>query len=352
MSRRDGWPGAARAATGSRSGRRRASITTSPTAALAERRHRRDRPLHDRRRDRAATTSSRSPTTAASSRATTPSCSTGSTSRPRGPARGRGAAPARTGASTTPTMSALNARAKLDRVPEAEVAARLRARALRASPPRRRAASAGARDPRRAPRAPRAGRALAVRRRSWSAIPLGILAARRRRLGQVVLGGRRRRADHAVAGAAGVHDPAASASAPLPAHRGALPLTASCRSCGTPTPASRDPAGLRDSAWRWASPPGTGCGSSSSRSPPAILAGIKSAAVITVGTATLGALIGAGGLGQPIFTGIRLDDMGLILEGAIPASLLALAVQGVFELVERFLVPRGLLHHVEAERPR
>jgi len=85
---------------------------------------------------------------------------------------------------------------------------------------------------------------------------------------------------------------------------------------------------------------------------PLILAGIKSAAVINVGTATLGALIGAGGLGQPIFTGIRLDDMGLILQGAIPASLLALTVQGLFELVERFLVPRGLLHHVEAERPR
>ena len=44
--------------------------------------------------------------------------------------------------------------------------------------------------------------------------------------------------------------------------------------------------------------------------------------------------------------------MPLILEGAIPASLLALAVQGLFELVERVLVPRGLRHHVEAARPR
>jgi osmoprotectant transport system permease protein len=75
---------------------------------------------------------------------------------------------------------------------------------------------------------------------------------------------------------------------------------------------------------------------------PLILAGIKSAAVINVGTATLGALIGAGGLGQPIFTGIRLDDTSLILQGAIPASLLALAMQGAFEIVERFVVPRGL----------
>ncbi|NII09321.1 glycine betaine ABC transporter substrate-binding protein [Oleiagrimonas sp. C23AA] len=73
-----------------------------------------------------------------------------------------------------------------------------------------------------------------------------------------------------------------------------------------------------------------------------ILAGVKVAAVINVGTATLGALIGAGGYGQPILTGIRLDDMGLILQGAIPAAVLALAVQGIFELVERGLVPRGL----------
>jgi osmoprotectant transport system permease protein len=74
-----------------------------------------------------------------------------------------------------------------------------------------------------------------------------------------------------------------------------------------------------------------------------ILAGIKTAAVINVGTATIGALIGAGGFGQPILTGIRRDDLSMILfEGAIPAALLALAVQGAFDLVERFLVPRGL----------
>ncbi len=75
---------------------------------------------------------------------------------------------------------------------------------------------------------------------------------------------------------------------------------------------------------------------------PAILAGVKIAAVINVGTATLGALIGAGGYGQPIFTGVRLDNFALILEGAIPAAALALAVQGLFELAERRLVPRGL----------
>ena len=75
---------------------------------------------------------------------------------------------------------------------------------------------------------------------------------------------------------------------------------------------------------------------------PSILAGIKTSAVINVGTATLAALIGAGGLGQPILTGIRLNSVPLILEGAIPAILLALSVQGVFEVIERLLVPRGL----------
>jgi osmoprotectant transport system permease protein len=75
---------------------------------------------------------------------------------------------------------------------------------------------------------------------------------------------------------------------------------------------------------------------------PSILAGIKTAAVINVGAATLGALIGAGGYGQPILTGIRLDDMGLILEGAVPAALLAIGVQGLFEWAERAVVPAGI----------
>ncbi|WP_426788160.1 glycine betaine ABC transporter substrate-binding protein [Xanthomonas campestris] len=73
-----------------------------------------------------------------------------------------------------------------------------------------------------------------------------------------------------------------------------------------------------------------------------IVAGIQTAAVINVGTATLGALIGAGGYGQPILTGIRLDDIGLILEGAIPAAVLALLVQALFEGLERWATPRGL----------
>jgi len=73
-----------------------------------------------------------------------------------------------------------------------------------------------------------------------------------------------------------------------------------------------------------------------------ILAGIKTAAVINVGTATLGALIGAGGYGQPILTGIDLRRNDLILEGAVPAALLALAVQVLFEAADRWLVPKGL----------
>jgi osmoprotectant transport system permease protein len=83
----------------------------------------------------------------------------------------------------------------------------------------------------------------------------------------------------------------------------------------------------------------------------AILAGIKTAAVINVGTATLGALIGAGGYGQPILTGIRLDDVKLILQGAVPAAVLALLVQGLFELAERLLVPRGLRLQPESSYP-
>ncbi len=73
-----------------------------------------------------------------------------------------------------------------------------------------------------------------------------------------------------------------------------------------------------------------------------ILSGIKTAAVINVGTATIGAIIGAGGYGQPILTGIRLDNIWIILSGAVPAALMAVAVQGLFSVLERFIVPRGL----------
>jgi osmoprotectant transport system permease protein len=73
-----------------------------------------------------------------------------------------------------------------------------------------------------------------------------------------------------------------------------------------------------------------------------ILTGIRTSAVINIGTATLGALIGAGGYGQPIQTGLQMMDHREILFGAIPAALMALAVQGLLTWSERLLVPRGL----------
>lgn len=75
---------------------------------------------------------------------------------------------------------------------------------------------------------------------------------------------------------------------------------------------------------------------------PTILAGIKTAVVINVGTATLAALIGVGGYGQPILTGIRLDDFGLILLGAGPAAIMAIGAQLLFDGFERLAVSRGL----------
>ncbi len=75
---------------------------------------------------------------------------------------------------------------------------------------------------------------------------------------------------------------------------------------------------------------------------PVLLAGIRTAAVLTVGTATLAAFIGAGGLGEPIVTGLQLASTPRILSGAIPAAALALLVDGGLGLVERAVRPRGL----------
>ncbi len=72
-----------------------------------------------------------------------------------------------------------------------------------------------------------------------------------------------------------------------------------------------------------------------------ILAGVRTAAVINVGTATLGGFIGAGGYGRPILRGIDKFDVPLMLEGAIPAALLALAIEGLFGLIERAVPRRG-----------
>ena len=73
-----------------------------------------------------------------------------------------------------------------------------------------------------------------------------------------------------------------------------------------------------------------------------IMAGIGTSTVISIGVATLAAFIGAGGLGDPIITGLQLNDMNLILSGAIPAALLALGADFLLGRLERLLVPAGL----------
>ncbi len=75
---------------------------------------------------------------------------------------------------------------------------------------------------------------------------------------------------------------------------------------------------------------------------PVILAGVRTSAVLTVGTATLAAFIGAGGLGVPIVAGLQLADTTRILSGALPAAALALLVDSVLAGVERLLKPRGV----------
>ncbi|MEL7061531.1 MAG: glycine betaine ABC transporter substrate-binding protein [Acidobacteriota bacterium] len=238
------------------------------------------------------------------------------------------------------TMIAMNARAKIDRVAEAQVAADVAAERF------------GARvEVRTETRAERLGRAtlehltlvvVSLGAAILVAVPLGVLAARRPRLGQVLLG---------IAGIFqtipslallvfmiplfGIGGPPAMVALFL---YSLLPILRN-----TTTGLTSIPAELIDSAralgldarqrLRHVELP------LASRS---ILAGVKVSAVINIGTATLGALIGAGGYGQAILTGIRLDDLALILEGAIPAALLALVAQGGFELVDRWLVPRGL----------
>ncbi len=75
---------------------------------------------------------------------------------------------------------------------------------------------------------------------------------------------------------------------------------------------------------------------------PMILSGIRIAAVINVGTATLAAFIGAGGLGEYIVTGLALNSSELILRGAIPAALLALVVEIIFNLLEKYWIPKHI----------
>ena len=75
---------------------------------------------------------------------------------------------------------------------------------------------------------------------------------------------------------------------------------------------------------------------------PVIMAGVRTAAVILVGTATLAAFIGAGGLGDPIVAGLALSDTQMILSGAIPAAVLAFLVDGALGILQRIVTPAGL----------
>jgi osmoprotectant transport system permease protein len=75
---------------------------------------------------------------------------------------------------------------------------------------------------------------------------------------------------------------------------------------------------------------------------PTILAGVKTAAVINVGTATIAAFIGAGGFGERIAQGLAVNDHRVLLAGAIPAAALALVFHALFEGVERWVVPAAL----------
>ena len=80
---------------------------------------------------------------------------------------------------------------------------------------------------------------------------------------------------------------------------------------------------------------------------PIVVAGVRTAAVITVGAATLAAFIGAGGLGEPIVTGLALADSRLILSGALPAALLAIGVDAALSVVERIVRPA----HLRSRKP-
>jgi len=75
---------------------------------------------------------------------------------------------------------------------------------------------------------------------------------------------------------------------------------------------------------------------------PVIFAGIRTATMISVGTATLAAFIGAGGLGVPIITGLSTSDMPMILSGAIPAALLAILLDMIVAALAKSLTSPGI----------
>jgi osmoprotectant transport system permease protein len=250
-----------------------------------------------------------------------------------------------------PAMIAMNARARLARVPEVQVASEfLRARLGEDS------VAPGAPGPGVVRRiAARLGEHLTLVGISLGlsllvAVPLGVLAARRRRVGQAVL---------AAVGVVQTIPSLALLVLMIPLLGiGTRPAIAALFLYGLLPIVRNTHAGLlgiapdlRESADALGLPgwfrlvkvelP---------LASPSIVAGVKTSAVIAVGTATLGALVGAGGFGQPILTGIRLADTGLLLEGALPAAALALAVEAAFDGLERLVVPRGL--RLEPDQPR
>lgn len=237
-------------------------------------------------------------------------------------------------------MQRLNARAKLDHVPEAAVAADFLASTLALE-------GTTAREGRATRVGRRVAEHLALVAASLSAailvaVPLGIAAARRRKMGAAIL---------AIAGVVQTIPSLALLVLLIPLLGiGTLPAVAALFLYSvlpivrnTVTGLNETPVPLLESAdvlglSSWARLMKVELPLAS----PSIMAGIQTSAVINVGTATLGALIGAGGLGLPILTGIRLDDLSLILEGAVPAALLALLAQGLFAGVGWLVVPRGL----------
>ncbi len=182
-------------------------------------------------------------------------------------------------------------------------------------------------------------------------VPLGVVAARRRRLGQVVL---------AVAGMLQTVPSLALLAGliPLLGRIGLWPAMVALFLYAllpivrnTCTGLQQVPVGLSDA--------GRALGLTARQrlrhvelplAMPVILAGIKTAVVISVGTATVAAFVGAGGYGERIATGLALNDDTLLLAGAIPSALLALLAQGAFEGIERWLLFRGQRSARNAQR--
>ena len=237
-------------------------------------------------------------------------------------------------------MTKLNARAKLERVLEDRVAADFLASALNVE--------GSVAETALVERLARRTRehltlvAVSLTAAILIAVPLGVVCARTARMGRLILGAAG--IIQTVPALAllvfmiplfGINEPPAIAALFL---YSLLPIVRN-----TCTGLQDIPVQLRESAEALGLPPGVRLRRIdlplASRS---ILAGIKTSAVINVGFATIGAFIGAGGYGQPILTGLRRDDLGLIMEGAVPAAVLALLVQELFELLERVLVPKGL----------